>query len=84
MSDPAPQMPRDFGWRWIAWIAWCNAISILSTSQAIFAALALDSDSFSPHAIRGYMIANAVLTVIVSQIKKNRPPGPPPLQKDTK
>jgi hypothetical protein len=78
-------MPRDFGWRYIGWLAWCNAITILSTLQGVFAAVLLVVDvPDDPHpmlshtAVRVIFLINAVLTALVAQIKRNNPPGPPP------
>lgn len=79
MSTPEP-MPRDFGLRWILWWGWCNAISILTTFQAVLAAVTLDP-SLLPHDLVHYaMIANCVLTIVIAQTKKNSPPPPPPVQ----
>jgi hypothetical protein len=77
-------MPRDFGWRYIGWFLWCNALTLLGTAQGTFAVLALANDMFSPRTLKTYLIANAVLSVVVSQIKKNFPPPPAPLKDPTK
>lgn len=77
-DEPDPPMPRDFGVRYILWMAWCNAITILSVLQGIFATLALAGDMFSHNTVRIYMVANAILSAVVAQIKRNKPPGPPP------
>ena len=80
MSEDMPPMPRDFGWRYVWWFLWCNAITLLATAQGCFAALALMSDMFSHTTIRIYMAANAVLSILIAQIKKNNPPPPAPLK----
>jgi hypothetical protein len=84
MSDPDPQMPRDFGWRYVAWLAWSNAISILATLQAIFAAITLDPTLVSHQAFHVISIANLVLLVVIAQLKKNNPPSPPPTKQPPK
>ena len=85
MNDPhpVPPMPRDFGWRYILWVTWCNALSILGTAQAILAMLALDPTLVSAKSYHYITLANAILVVVVAQWKKNAPPGPPPLMKGT-
>lgn len=79
MSDEE-SMPRDFGWRYVGWFLWSNAISLLSTAQGTFAALALASDMFSARTLKVFLVTNAILCVVISQIKRNNPPGPPPLK----
>jgi len=73
-------MPRDWGWRYIGWAIWCNFITILAVLQGIFATLALAGDMFSHTTVRIYMVANAVISAIVAQVKRNSPPGPPPVK----
>lgn len=77
MNNPDP-VPRDWGWRYITWLIWCNAITILAVAQGVFATLALASDMFSHTTIRVYMVANAILSALIAQIKRNNPPSPPP------
>lgn len=84
MSDEP--MPRDFGWRYILWALWSNAITALSILQGSFAAvlLAVDDPSnpaLSHNAVRWIVLGNAVLTGVLAQIKRNNPPptkGPTP------
>lgn len=72
-------MPRDFGFRYIAWLAWSNAITVLGTLQAIVSLLVMgDKSLFTDNQFHELLFANAVLTIIVAQLKKNNPPGPPP------
>lgn len=79
MTDEPP-MPRNFGWRWLLWVAWCNAITILSALQAVFTALTSDPDStlVSHRAFHIISVCNLVLVIVVAQVKKNSPPPPPP------
>lgn len=74
-------MPRDFGWRYIGWMLWCNLITVLAIIQGTFAVLALATDIFSHNTVRIYMVINAILSGAVAQIKRNKPPGPPPLKR---
>ena len=72
-------MPRDFGWRYVAWLAWSNAISVLGTIQAVLAVIVLDPDIALDHVLfHRISLANAIAVVLVAQLKKNNPPGPPP------
>jgi len=78
-----PPMPRDFGWRYIGWLAWSNSITILSALQGIFASVLLVAEDpqhplLSHDAFRLVILGNAILTGLVAQIKRNNPPGPPP------
>lgn len=75
-------IPRDFGWRYILWQIWCNALTLVGIAQATFASLALMSDMFSHDTIRWYMVASAVLSIVIAQIKKSNPPPPPPLKQE--
>lgn len=77
MSDEPP-VPAGFGWRYVGWAIWTNAITILSIIQGVFATLALASDMFSHTTVRIYMVSNAVLSAVIAQIKRNKPPSPPP------
>jgi hypothetical protein len=77
MNDPDP-IPRDFGLRYILWFCWSNAITGLSILQGIIAYLMLDEQIFDHTTFRYIVLANAILTGTVSQIKRNYPPGPPP------
>ena len=84
MSTPDP-MPRDFGWRYVAWFLWCNIITILSALQGVFAAVLLAAgedagrDPMIPHTwFRWIVLGNAILTGAVAQVKRNKPPSPPP------
>lgn len=78
--DPFPPMPRDFGWRYILWLIWCNALSILGTAQAILAMVALDPTLVAAKTYHWVTLGNAILVVVIAQWKKNAPPGPPPLK----
>jgi hypothetical protein len=84
MADEPP-IPKDFGFRYIAWYAWANAITILMILQAIFAALLLIADNpadpehpltgpLIPHTVsRGIILANAILCAVLAQIKRSPP-----------
>ena len=79
------EMPRDFGLRWLLWMAYCNAVTILAILQGIFASLLLVADDpnnpiLSHNAFRYIVLSNAILTGLVAQLKKNHPPPPPPTQ----
>ena len=69
-------------WRLIWWALWSNMITLLATVQTIIAALMLEQDVFSHETFRKIVIANAILTAIVAQVKKNKPPGPRPTRDD--
>lgn len=77
MNSPDP-VPPYFGWRYIVWLAWTNAISILGVVQAVFQAITLDATLVSHNTVHYLSIANLVLIVVIAQIKKNNPPSPPP------
>jgi hypothetical protein len=85
MNNPDP-VPRDFGWRYIAWMAWCNAITILAVLQGALASvlLAVDDSAKNPllthNEFRLVILGNAVLTGLIAQVKRNKPPGPPPVK----
>jgi len=84
MNAEVPDMPRDFGIRYVFWFIWCNLITIVAIAQGTFAVLALASDMFSHNTVRIYMVISAVLSAVIAQVKKNVPPGPPPLMKESK
>jgi len=85
MSSPDP-VPSYFGPRYLAWLLWSNAITVLSVLQGVFASVLLvsdpsghDPDPLIPHNVSRFIIlGNAVLTGIIAQLKRNNPPGPPP------
>jgi len=84
------QMPIDFGWRYIGWFLWSNAITGLSILQLGFASALLaiydPSDAhplFPPQTVRFIFLVNAILTGVVAQIKRNSPPTPPPTKVPT-
>ena len=88
MNDPTPQMPSNFGFRYIGWFLWCNLITILAAAQGIFAAVLLaagddsSKDPLLPHTwVRWIVLGNAILTGVIAQVKRNSPPSPPPTQK---
>ena len=78
MNDPIPPMPLNFGLRYVLWIAWSNALTILMTLQAVFTMVTLDP-TLVDHAVAHYcLVASCVLGIVIAQLKRNNPPGPPP------
>jgi hypothetical protein len=78
-------MPRDFGWRWLLWLAWCNALTIICTMQVALLQITMPDPSTPQQArpwIHWVLTAVNILGIIAAQIKRNNPPLPPPLQKD--
>ena len=73
-----PPIPSNWGWRYLTWFIWCNAISILGTLQAVFTAITLDPTLVSHTAFHVISICNLVALVIIAQVKKNYPPSAPP------
>jgi hypothetical protein len=80
MGKRVKRMPRSFGWRYILWLAWSNALTILLSIQAIFLQLTIDSEI--PRVWTHHLLTAAdVLGIVAAQIKRNVPPGPPPRRK---
>ena len=71
-------MPPNFGFRYIAWAIWSNAITIVSSLTAIFTAITLDPTLVSHTAFHWIVIGVMAGNVILAQIKRNNPPTPPP------
>ena len=84
MSQPDDPVPAYFTWRYLLWLCWTNAITLLATLQGLFSILLLEAGedpSFLTHTqIRWIYFANAALLFIVAQAKKQNPPGPPPMK----
>jgi hypothetical protein len=76
MSDDP--VPAYFTWRYILWLTWSNAVTILATVQIFFQAITLDPTLVDRTTAHWVAIANLALMAIISQVKKNNPPGPPP------
>jgi hypothetical protein len=72
------EIPRDFGWRYVLWLTWSNAITILAVIQGVLSALMVTQGIFDHTTFQYLAIGNAILTAIVAQVKRNKPPGPPP------
>ena len=85
MNDPNP-IPKDFGWRYILWNIWCGwvfavkwlwakAITIMMIVQAVFSVLTLDPAQtlISHEAFHWCSIGNAVLCIVLAQIKRDTP-----------
>jgi hypothetical protein len=68
------EIPRDFGWRYILWWIWSNAITVLMIVQAAFATLTLDPTLIPHNVFHWLLVTNAVLCAILAQIKRNNPP----------
>lgn len=64
------------------WLLWSNLITLLATIQAALAGLMISANVFTHTQFRVIVIANAVLTAVIAQIKRNNPPGPPPEKQD--
>jgi hypothetical protein len=60
------------------WVIWSNAITILASIQGVITLLMVDQEIFTHETFRYLVLANAIVTGIISQIKKNNPPGPRP------
>lgn len=77
MSTPDPTMPRDYGWRWFAWLCWTNKLSILFTAQSVFLYLTADADL--PKAVTHYCLAAAnILGLVLAQVSRKQGLPPPP------
>jgi len=76
--DPLPPMPPNFGWRYILWFIWCNAITGLMLVQVVVTTVTLDPTLVSHDTFHYLLIANAVICAVIAQIKRNNPPSPPP------
>jgi hypothetical protein len=74
-DDP---VPAYFSFRYVVWLGWSNAITILATLQAVFATITLDPTLMSPTAFHWCSIANLIFIVVVAQIKRNTAPSLPP------
>jgi hypothetical protein len=77
MSSPDP-VPAYFSFRYIAWFIWTNLITGLALIQAVLAGLMMDQELFSHQTFRGIVLGNAILTIVIAQVKRNTPPGPAP------
>ena len=86
-ADDDDPVPHYFSWRYIFWITWTNAITLLGLAQSIcLSIIAMEQNPTTKEAIlpwsvmRIVLLANAMLIPIVAQFKKNNPPGPPPIK----
>lgn len=83
------QIPKDFGVRYVLWYTWLgllvvgkfiwrNAITILSTVSGVFTAITLNDNQtlVSHQAFHSILLANFVLTTILSRIDRR---GPQPI-----
>ena len=69
-------------WGYVGWLIWSNLITLLSIVQMAVAGIMIYAEAFPHTTFRWLVIANAALTAIVAQVKKNAPPGPPPQRED--
>lgn len=75
-------MPRDWGWRYLWWVAWTNMLTIICTIQLGFIYLTADNtlDLSDKSSHRLLAVAN-LLGIVVAQIKRHNPPKDPPRKK---
>jgi hypothetical protein len=73
-TDP---VPAYFSFRYVLWLAWTNAITILMMAQAALTTLTVSGDIFAPTTERKILLAVAILGTVLAQIKRN---GPPPMK----
>jgi hypothetical protein len=66
--------PSYFGWRYIWWMAYKNAITILMIVQGGISAITLDPSLVSHSTFHWMLIANSVLCLTLAQIKRDHPP----------
>jgi hypothetical protein len=72
--NATPPMPANFGFKYIMWFLWSNAITILMTVQAGFTALTLDPTLIGHVTFHWILISNAVIVAALANIKRNSPP----------
>src|SRR5271169_4460209 len=65
--------PSYFGWRYIWWIIWSKAITILMIVQAAFTTLTLDPTLVPHNVFHWLLIANAMMVAVLAQIKREVP-----------
>ena len=80
MSTPDPPMPRDFGLRYMIWIAWTNKLTILMALQALFTAVTLDPTLVNHQVAHWCLIVANVLGIVGAQYSRRNPIPPPPVQ----
>jgi hypothetical protein len=76
-------MPKDFGIKWIVWLMYTNAVSIIMTLQLIFLYLSADNSIPQQYVHWCLGVAN-ILGIVVAQIKNRFPVPPRPLRKKVK
>ncbi len=70
MPDP---VPTYFGFRFVMWWLWSNAITGLMILQAAFTALTLDPTLVPHETFHWILLGNSVLCAIVAQVKLTNP-----------
>jgi hypothetical protein len=66
--------PAGFGWKWVFWWIWKNAITVLMVVQFAVSAVTLDPTVLPPTVFHWTLIVNSVLCFILAQIKRDHPP----------
>jgi hypothetical protein len=79
--------PANFGWRYIFWYAWLgtilfgqflwrNAVTVLSSASAVFAAITVDPNQtiISHEGYHIVLIGQLVLTAVLANIKRDHRP----------
>jgi hypothetical protein len=74
-----PPMPKDWGFRYIGWLLYTNALSIVMTVQLIFLQFTMDSTLSRP-TVHWLLSGVNVLGIIIAQIKRATGPPPRPLK----
>ena len=83
MNGDHDPVPKYFSMRYIWWVIYSNAITILATIQLIFQGLTLDPTMLDHKTVHWVDIFNMVLMIIVAQAKKNDPSPPSPRAAET-
>ena len=70
---PMPQMPKEFSFKYVMWVLWCNAVTVLVTIQGVLAAITLDPTLMSHVIFHWVSIGNALLVIVLAQIERRGP-----------
>jgi hypothetical protein len=71
-------MPRDFGVRWLVWMAYSNMLTIVFTAQLVMMQVAYDPHNAQSPWVHWVLTGANVFGIIGAQIKRNKPPPPAP------